>query len=74
MDHFESLLNLLQNPFYVLFFWLGGSWNLSSPTRDRTCTPGLGRRNPNHWSTRKVPKSSFEANEEQLHKMAKYRR
>ena len=25
--------------FYVLFFWLPGMWNLSSPTRDRTHNP-----------------------------------
>ena len=29
--------------FYVLNFWLQGMWNLSSPARDRTCTPCLGR-------------------------------
>ena len=27
--------------FYVLVFWLGGTWGLSSPARDRTCTPAL---------------------------------
>ena len=25
--------------FYVLVFWPGGMWDLSSPTRDRTHTP-----------------------------------
>ena len=25
--------------FYVLVFWLQGMWELSSPTRDQTCTP-----------------------------------
>ena len=29
--------------FYVLVFWPRGMWDLSSPTRDRTCTPCIGR-------------------------------
>ena len=29
--------------FYVLVFWLQGKWDLSSLTRDRTCTPCIGR-------------------------------
>ena len=28
--------------FYVLVFQLQGMWNLSSPTRDQTCTPSTG--------------------------------
>ena len=27
--------------FYVLVFWLRGTWDPSSPIRDRTCTPAL---------------------------------
>ena len=27
--------------FYVLYFWLRGVWDLSSLTRDPTCTPAL---------------------------------
>ena len=30
-------------------------WNLSSPTIDRTCTPGIGRRSINYWNAREVP-------------------
>ena len=41
--------------FYVLVFWLRGMWNLSSPTRDRTCTPCIGRQSLNHWTMREVP-------------------
>ena len=35
--------------FYVLFFWLRGMWDLSSPC--------IGRRSLNHWTTREVPSS-----------------
>ena len=28
---------------YVLAFWPQAMWDLSSPTRDQTCTPGIGR-------------------------------
>ena len=30
-------------------------WDLSSPTRDRTRTPCIGRWSLNHWTTREVP-------------------
>ena len=40
--------------FYVLVFWPRGMWDLSSLIRDRTHTPCIGRRSPNHWTTRKV--------------------
>ena len=33
--------------------------DLSSPTRDRTCTPGIGKRSINHWITREVPGITF---------------
>ena len=42
--------------FYVLALWPRGMWDLSSPTRDRTHTPCIGRRSLNHWATRKAPK------------------
>ena len=29
--------------FYVLVFWPRGTWDLSFPTRDQTCTPCIGR-------------------------------
>ena len=41
--------------FYVLVFWPRGMWDLSSPNRDWTCTPCIGRRSSNHWTTREVP-------------------
>ena len=45
--------------FYILVFWLRGMWDLSSPTRDRTHTPCIGRRNLKHWTAREVPGGSF---------------
>ena len=53
----KSFLNLLQYFFYVLVFWLGGMWGLSSPTRDQTCTPCTGRRSPNHWTAGETPQN-----------------
>ena len=41
--------------FYVLVFWLRGTWDLSAPTRDQTHTPCIGRWNLNRWTTREVP-------------------
>ena len=38
--------------FYVLYFWLQGMGDLSSPTRGRTHSPGIGRQNLNRWTTR----------------------
>ena len=34
--------------FYVLALWSRGLWDLSSLTRDQTCTPCVGRLNLNH--------------------------
>ena len=39
----------------VLAFWPQGMWDPSSPTRDRTRTPCIGRWSLNHWTTREVP-------------------
>ena len=36
-----------------------GMWDLSSPTRDRTCVPCIGRHILNHWTTSEVPGDSF---------------
>ena len=44
---------------YVLVFWPQGMWDLSSLTRDRTCTPCIGRRSLNHWTAREVPAGGF---------------
>ena len=45
--------------FCVLVFWPWGMWDLISPTRDRTCTPCIGRRSPIHWTAREVPVNVF---------------
>ena len=48
----KSLLNLLLYCFccyYILDFWPQGMWDPSSPTRDRICTPCIGRWNHNHY-------------------------
>ena len=44
---------------YVLDFWQHGLWNVSSPTRDSTCTPWIGRQSLNHWITREAPNLTF---------------
>ena len=49
----ESVTILLL--FYVLFFWPRDMWDPSSPTRDWTCTPCIGKRSLNHWTAREVP-------------------
>ena len=53
----KSLLNMLQYCFCFMFlvFWPQRMWNLSFPTRDRTCTPCIGRWSLNHWTAREVP-------------------
>ena len=38
--------------------WPRGTWDLSSLTRGGTCTPCIGRRSLNHWTTREVPHTS----------------
>ena len=30
-------------------------WDISSPTRDQTRTPCIGRRSLNHWTAREIP-------------------
>ena len=46
--------------FYVLVFCPRGMCDLSSPTRDWTRTPCIGRQSLNHWTARKVPLLSFD--------------
>ena len=41
------------------FFTVRHVWDLSSPTRDQTQTPCIGRQSFNHCSARKVPQCSF---------------
>ena len=38
-------------PFEGLVFWLWCKWDVSSPTRDWTCTPCIGRQGLKHWTT-----------------------
>ena len=45
--------------FFPLDFWPRGIWGPSSPTRDQTHTPRIGRRSLNHWAAREVPNMSF---------------
>ena len=52
-DFIEFITILLL--FYVLDFGSQDMWDLSSPTRDGTCTPCTGRRSLNHWTTGEVP-------------------
>ena len=40
--------------FYVLVFWSVVMWDLSFPTRDRTCILYIGRQILNHWTTRGI--------------------
>ena len=55
----KSLLNFLQHCFYfVLVFCLCGM-DLSSPTRDQTCTPCTGRQSCKCWNTRGVPRDKL---------------
>ena len=41
-------------PFLKSFFQPRAMWDLSSPTRNRTHNPCIGRQSPNHWTTREV--------------------
>ena len=41
---------------HICFFCLRGMWDLSSLTRDQTCTSYIGRQSVNHWTTREVPR------------------
>ena len=41
--------------FYVFVFWPCSVWDLSSPTRDWTHTPCIGRQSLNHCTARKIP-------------------
>ena len=39
--------------FFFFFFWPHhvSTWDLNSPTRDRTCPPCIGRHSLNHWTS-----------------------
>ena len=46
--------------FYVLVFWLRGMWDFSSPTRNWTHIPHIGRWSLNHWTVREIPLILFQ--------------
>ena len=52
--YLQSLLNLQQYCFCFIFLvsWFQAMWDLSSPTRDQTHDPCIGRQSLNHWTTR----------------------
>ena len=52
---FKASIEFVTIFLFFLMFWLWGMWDFSSPTRDRTCTPFIGRWNLNHQTTREVP-------------------
>ena len=44
----------------ITLTWLPrGTWDLSSPTRDRTCVPDLARQTLSHWTASKAPEINF---------------
>ena len=53
---FKVFIELVNNIASVLCFrfWPRGMWDLSSPTRNRTHTPCIGRQSLNHWAARKT--------------------
>ena len=59
VDQFLNLYWICYNTaccmFAFFFFFFCYEAYLSCPTRDRTCTPCIGRWNLNHWTTREVP-------------------
>ena len=42
---------------FMSFFWPQAMWDLSSLTKDWTCTPCIGRWSLNRWTAREVPGS-----------------
>ena len=65
MDHFFFFFNFIEFVtilflFYDLVLWPHGMWGLSSPTRDRTHIPCIGRQSLNHWTARKFPQTPLE--------------
>ena len=45
--------------FVCLFVWPRGIWDLSSPNKDQTHNPFIGRRGLNHWTAREVSVPQF---------------
>ena len=50
---FVTILFLFSGVFFF-FFPPGGIWDPNSLTRDQTCTPCIGKRSLNSWTTREV--------------------
>ena len=61
VDHFKVFLEFVTILFlgFFFFFWPWGMWDLSSPARDWTCSPCIGRQSLHHWTAREVPKLPF---------------
>ena len=56
VHHFESLYWVCYNIASVfLVFWMWGLKDLSTLTREQTCTPCIGRQSLNHQTTRESP-------------------
>ena len=54
---FFMIWPLFYGAFGLFVSWPQGMWDLSSLTRDQTCTLCIGRWSLNHWTTKEVPKS-----------------
>ena len=50
-----------------MLYWPWGMWDLSSLTRDQSCSFCIGRWSRNHWTTREVPKQNFRESFSRLH-------
>ena len=59
MDIFKVFIAFVPILFLFRFFWLQGTWDFSSPARDRNCAPCTGRRNLNDWTAREFPSIVF---------------
>ena len=51
-----ALISIYWNKFFFFKFLTAphGMWDLSSPNRDQTCAPCIGRQSFNHWTAREV--------------------
>ena len=62
-EHFKVFIGfatiMLLFSFYFLFFWPQSIWDLSSLTRDSTCTPCIRRQSLNPWTPREVSPDLF---------------
>ena len=58
----EGLLHLKVFIWSHNFFFLAaphGMWDLSSPTKDQTHIPCIGRQSLNHWTSREIPEDKI---------------